>query len=116
MVASVPSPLAIEVTADGDRATLVLTGEIDLATQANLRAVLTDLVVAGQIHLVIDLGGVSFIDSTGLGVLIGARRRVHVLHGSVQLVRANDQVMRVFEITGLNRVFDISGIETSPAS
>ena len=116
MVASVPSPLAIEVTADGDQGTVVLTGEIDLATQANLRTVLTDLVVAGQIHLVVDLAGVSFIDSTGLGVLIGARRRVHALHGSVRLVNVNDQVMRVFEITGLDRVFDISGVEAETSS
>ncbi|MGZ4437533.1 MAG: STAS domain-containing protein, partial [Nocardioidaceae bacterium] len=70
MVASAPSPLPlnIDVVTAGDRATVALDGEIDLATQADLRRVLTDLVVSGQIHLTVDLTGVSFIDSTGLGV------------------------------------------------
>jgi len=112
MVASGPAPLEIEVTVDGDatpdRATLVLRGEIDLATQGELRQRFTDLIVEGRVHLVVDLTEVDFIDSTGLGVLIGARRRVHVLRGSLSIVGAGEEVMRVFEITGLHRVFDIS--------
>lgn len=115
MVASAPSPLSIETVREDDRARLTLDGEIDLATQSELRQVLTDLVVGGQVHLTIDLAGVSFIDSTGLGVLIGARRRVHVLHGSLTLVNAHESVMRVFEITGLTRVFDISRTEEHSA-
>jgi len=112
MTASDPSPLEIEVAVDGDaspdRATLTLRGEIDLATQGELRQRINDLLVEGRIHLVVDLADVTFIDSTGLGVLIGARRRVHGLHGSLSIVGARDEVMRVFEITGLHRVFDIS--------
>lgn len=116
MATSVPSPLTIEVAKDGDHAAVTLVGEIDLATQVDLRQVLTDLVVSGQIHLTIDLSGVSFIDSTGLGVLIGARRRVHVLHGSLAIVGAHEPVMRVFEITGLTRVFDITPVAAEGAA
>jgi anti-sigma B factor antagonist len=101
------SPLTIDVSTEDTAATVVVRGEIDLATQAEFRAVLCDLVVSGQIHLTIDLSGVEFIDSTGLGALIGARRRVHAFNGSLCLLAPSEQVMKVFTVTGLNRVFDI---------
>lgn len=111
-------PLDIQVSAEGSRALVAVRGEIDLATQAEFRAVLSDLVVSGQIDLAIDLSGVEFIDSTGLGALIGARRRVHAFNGSLKLLSPSSQVMKVFTVTGLNRVFDIedTDAEASAAS
>jgi anti-sigma B factor antagonist len=105
-------PLDIDVSVEGSQALVSVRGEIDLATQAELRAVLSDLVVSGQIDLSVDLSGVSFIDSTGLGALIGARRRVHAFNGSLRLLSPSDPVMKVFTVTGLNRVFDI--VDTEP--
>lgn len=105
-------PLDIEVSVDGTKALVTVRGEIDLATQADFRAVLSDLVVSGQINLSIDLSGVEFIDSTGLGALIGARRRVHAFNGSLRLLSPSDPVMKVFSVTGLNRVFDIEEAAT----
>ncbi len=101
------NPLDIEVSSEGTQALVAVRGEIDLATQAQFRTVLSELVVAGQVDLRIDLSGVEFIDSTGLGALIGARRRVHAFNGSLRLLSPSEQVMKVFTVTGLNRVFDI---------
>jgi anti-sigma B factor antagonist len=100
-------PLDIEVSVDGTSALVTPRGEIDLATQAEFRAVLSDLVVSGQVNLTVDQSGVEFIDSTGLGALIGARRRVHAFNGSLTLRAPSSPVMKVFSVTGLTRVFDI---------
>jgi anti-sigma B factor antagonist len=99
--------LGLAVSTQSDRTVVTVSGEIDLATQGALRTQLNDLVVAGQVDLVLDLTEVTFVDSTGLGALIGTRRRVHAFHGSLALVIPNEAVMKVFTITGLEKVFDI---------
>jgi anti-sigma B factor antagonist len=82
-------------------------GDIDFATGPSLGEALTETLVAGQVHQVIDLVDVDFIDSTGLGALIGGRRRAHAVNGSLSLVCAEVQLLRVFQITGLDKVFPI---------
>lgn len=99
--------LGLAVSTQSDRTIVTVSGEIDLATQGSLRAQLNELVVAGQVDLILDLTDVTFVDSTGLGALIGTRRRVHAFHGSLTLVIPNEAVLKVFTITGLQRVFDI---------
>lgn len=99
--------LGIEISTQQERTVVSVSGEIDLATQGQLRNELNELIVAGKVDLVLDLTGVSFVDSTGLGALIGTRRRVHGFHGSLALVIPDDAVMKVFTITGLEKVFDI---------
>ena len=99
--------LGLTVSTHSTRTVVTVSGEIDLATQGQLRALLNDLVVAGQVNLVLDLTGVTFLDSTGLGALIGTRRRVHAFHGSLGLVIPDESVMKVFTITGLEKVFAI---------
>ena len=99
--------LGLAVTTHVHRTVVTVSGEIDLATQGQLRARLNELVVAGHVDLVLDLSGVTFVDSTGLGALIGTRRRVHAFHGSLALVIPNESVMKVFTITGLEKVFAI---------
>ena len=110
------NPLDIEVSVDGTAALVAVRGEIDLASQAEFRSVLSDLVVAGQVNLSIDLSGVEFIDSTGLGALIGARRRVHAFNGSLRLLSPSDQVTKVFSVTGLDRVFEIQDADAETRS
>jgi anti-sigma B factor antagonist len=63
--------------------------------------------VAGDVNLVVDLLKVDFIESTGLGALIGGRRRAHALKGSLSLVCTEDQMLKIFRITGLDKVFAI---------
>jgi anti-sigma B factor antagonist len=99
--------LGFAVSTQSNRTVVTVSGEIDLATQGQLRAQLNDLVVAGKVNLVLDLSGVTFVDSTGLGALIGTRRRVHAFHGSLALVIPDESVMKVFTITGLEKVFAI---------
>ena len=82
-------------------------GEIDFATGPQLKDALTELLVAGAVNLVVDLLGVDFIESTGLGALIGGRRRAYALKGSLELVCTEDQMLKVFRITGLDKVFAI---------
>jgi anti-sigma B factor antagonist len=83
-------------------------GEVDVATAPQLRACLDQAINAGSPRLVVDLRQASFIDSIGLGVLIGARRHLlaHPGHdGSVQLVCAEGLVLRVLRLTGLDGIF-----------
>ena len=82
-------------------------GEIDFATGPQLKEAITRTLVAGEVNLVIDLLAVDFIESTGLGALIGGRRRAHALKGSLRLVCTEDQLLRIFRITGLDKVFAI---------
>ena len=84
-------------------------GEIDFATGPRLKETITETLVAGQVHLVVDLLGVDFIESTGLGALVGGRRRAEALNGSLSLVCAQDRLLEVFRITGLDKVFAIYG-------
>ena len=82
-------------------------GEIDFATGPQLKDAITELLVNGDVNLVIDLLAVDFIESTGLGALIGGRRRAHALKGSLVLVCTEEQMLKIFRITGLDKVFSI---------
>ena len=107
MIAETEDILTLDVTSHEDHTVVALSGELDLATQGELRTCLNDLIVAGHVNLVLDLSDCAFVDSTGLGALIGARRRVHAFQGSLTLVCPTEAVMKVFTITGLEKVFDI---------
>jgi anti-sigma B factor antagonist len=82
-------------------------GEIDVYTAPKLRDSLVELINSGHYHLVIDLEGVDFLDSTGLGVLVGALKRVRSHQGSLQLVCTQERLLKIFRITGLAKVFPI---------
>jgi anti-sigma B factor antagonist len=82
-------------------------GEIDVYTAPKLRDRLVELINSGHYHLVIDLEGVDFLDSTGLGVLVGALKRVRSHQGSLRLVCTQERLLKIFRITGLAKVFPI---------
>ena len=86
---------------------VVLTGEVDLSTAPQFRSDLVALVDDGVKHIVVDLLGVTFIDSTALGVLIGGVRRLHPGGGRLVLVADGRPVMRALMLTGLDKVFTI---------
>jgi anti-sigma B factor antagonist len=106
MLADTHGPIT-EVVTSGQQTIVSITGEIDLSNHAALRAGLNDLIVGGAVDLVLDMSDVTFVDSTGLGALIGTRRRVHAFHGSLAIVLSDPATLRVFEITGLDKVFDL---------
>jgi anti-sigma B factor antagonist len=82
-------------------------GEIDSVTGPRLKECITETLVGGEVHLIVDLDDVDFIESTGLGALVCGRRRAEAVNGSLSLVCVEDQLLRVFRVTGLDKVFPI---------
>lgn len=77
-------------------------GEVDVFTAPGLDAELDALVAGGNSRLVVDLTDVSFLDSTGLGVLVKALKRAREADGWLRLVVTGDRIRKIFEITGLD--------------
>jgi anti-sigma B factor antagonist len=95
-------------TREADGKTIVAVGgEIDVYTAPKLRDKITELVGQGAYHLVVDMQQVEFLDSTGLGVLVGGLKKVRAHDGSLQLVCNQDRLLKIFRITGLAKVFVI---------
>jgi anti-sigma B factor antagonist len=82
-------------------------GEIDLFTAPEFKQRVSAPIDAGRTRVVVDLPETTFIDSSSLGVLIGAHRRLRRLEGSLAIVCSNDAIVKTFRITGLDGVFTI---------
>jgi anti-sigma B factor antagonist len=87
---------------------LAVKGDVDVYTAPRLREKLVELVSAGARLIVVDLGGVEFIDSTGLGVLVGGLKRARSHDGDLGLVCTTPRILKVLELTRLTQVFQIS--------
>lgn len=90
--------------AHGDVTLVTIQGDVDVYTAPALREHLDRLIATGHRHLVLDLEQVPFIDSTGLGVLVGRLKLTRLQKGSMRVVCTVPRILRVFEITGLNQV------------
>src|SRR5580658_6532165 len=100
--------LGLEVDASRPPFTvLAVKGEVDVYSAPRLREKLVELVSQGKHQIIVDLDGVDFLDSTGLGVLVGGLKRVRSHDGDLGLVCNQPRILKVFEITGLTKVFDI---------
>lgn len=86
---------------------VTVSGDIDVFTSPRLRETLLDLIEKGQVNLLVDLGEVEFLDSTGLGVLVGIYHRLRNREGSMSLIGGNERVRRVFHVTQLDRIFEL---------
>jgi anti-sigma B factor antagonist len=82
-------------------------GEIDVYTAPRLRELLIELVNKKNYQLVVNMEKVEFLDSTGLGVLVGGLKRVRAHDGSLDLVCTQERILKIFRITGLTKVFGI---------
>lgn len=104
-------------TRDVDGFTVVTVGgEIDVYTAPKLRDRITELVNSGHHRLLVDLEGVEFLDSTGLGVLVGGLKKVRAEDGSMALICSQDRLLKIFRITGLAKVFTIHPSEEAALS
>ena len=100
-------------TREVDSRTIVsVGGEIDVYTALKLRDKITEL-VGEKHHLVIDMESVDFLDSTGLGVLVGGLKKVRAHDGSMELICSQDRLLKIFRITGLAKVFTIHESESA---
>jgi anti-sigma B factor antagonist len=96
-----------DYTTDDGLTVISVEGEIDVYTAPKLREKLIDLVNKGKFHLLVDMEKVEFLDSTGLGVLVGGLKRVRAHDGSLELVCTQERILKIFRITGLTKVFGI---------
>jgi anti-sigma B factor antagonist len=99
--------LDVETGTVGSASVLTLRGEIDVYTAPRLRQAIIDLVDGGATNIVVDMEKIDFLDSTGLGVLVGGLKRVKAKDGSLSIVTTQDKILKIFDITGLNKVFAI---------
>ncbi|HUU54006.1 MAG TPA: STAS domain-containing protein [Armatimonadota bacterium] len=102
------TPLKIDARAEGkETAVLSLAGEVDVANAAQVRDSALKLISSGVKRLVVDLNATEYMDSTGLGMLVGLLKRMRESGGDVLIAVARPRVKRLFEITGLIQVFRI---------
>jgi anti-sigma B factor antagonist len=99
--------LSLSTYDSGDHTVLEVGGEVDVYTAPRLRERLVELVEQGARHVVVDLSRVEFLDSTGLGVLVGALKRLRAVNGTFKLVCAHERLLKIFRITALDRVFEL---------
>jgi anti-sigma B factor antagonist len=94
-------------SATEDKHVIAVAGEIDLFTAPELKAALGDALEAGRTKIVVDLTQTTFLDSTALGVLIGAVKRLRSRDGAMTIVNNDPNIAKTFEITGLDQIFTI---------
>jgi anti-sigma B factor antagonist len=94
---------------DNETHVIELGGEVDLYTAPDFKDRLLKLIDEGKTRIVVDLSKATFIDSTTLGVLVGGVKRLRPTGGTLALVCTDPNIIKIFEITGLDRVFPIHG-------
>lgn len=104
MTANMPPELGISVNTVGDVVVLEVIGELDVSTAPLLREKLIEQFSADQACIVVDLTAVPFMDSTALGVLVGAQKRAAAKSGWLRLVAPHERLRRMLVTTGLDRV------------
>ena len=100
--------LSLELRNEGAVTIVEATGDLDVASAPELRAALGQQVDSGKTQLVVDLSGVPFVDSTGLGTLVAAMRQAKQAGGSLKLAAPRDTVSRVLTLTRMREFFDLS--------
>jgi anti-sigma B factor antagonist len=92
------------VVSDPPSATVVLDGEIDIATAPAIRRFLMAAINGGDVHLAVDMSGVTFIDASGIGVLVAAANRAREAGGSLTLLAPSPQVRRLLDVFHLDAI------------
>jgi anti-sigma B factor antagonist len=104
----VQQPLSLEILTVGSDCELIrVAGEIDVYSAPQLREAILGLIGTGVSHVIADLRAVDFLDSTGLGAIVGGHKRLRTNEGSLVLAASPDRIVRLFRITGLDRAFSL---------
>jgi len=98
---------SVVTTGTGDDVVVRLVGDLDAAAAPRLRDELSGLALLGRRRVTLDLAAMTFIDSTGLSVIVGGLRRLRDTGGDLSLREPSASATKVFEITGLDRVFTV---------
>ena len=103
------SRMELDITSERSEGvcSIALRGEVDVYTAPRLKEALVSAIESGCSNVVIDMEKVGFIDSSGLGVLVSALRRARENGGAVRIVCTRDNILKIFRITGLDKVFPI---------
>jgi anti-sigma B factor antagonist len=99
--------LDISIERAGSVAVIALAGEVDLYTCPELKEELLRVIADGATLVVVDLTATTFIDSTALGVLLRGVERLRGVDGRLAVVCVDPNMTKIFEVTGLDRVFSI---------
>ena len=97
----------IDVTQSDSVTVVAPRGDLDMATVDAVRRTLASLIDRGQSRLLMDLGGVGYIDSTGMGALVAAMKQARAAGGDVRLCALQDDVRSIFDLTRLSRAMSI---------
>ena len=100
-------PLEIEVQQTESRTLVMLAGELDVSTASHLYAALSDLELTDTRNVILDLAKVTFMDSTGLSVIVTEHKRLNHVNGTLTIFSPPSSIRRLFEITGLTATLDI---------
>lgn len=107
MIYGRPMPISVSTSEAGEVHIVHVRGEIDVTSAAVLRDALESLIVDGRRRLTLDLGQVTFMDSTGLGIIVGRLKKIARYGGTMTVAAHHERVLRVFSITGLDQLLDI---------
>ena len=108
--------LSLSARSIGNHTVLEVGGEVDVYTAPALREKIVSLVDGGSKTIIVDLTHVEFLDSTGLGVLVGGMKRLKGVGGDFVLVCDQEKLLKIFRITGLDRIFTLqSSVEAAAA-
>ena len=99
--------IAVRTARHGEMLVVSVSGEIDVYTAGSLREALTGVIAPDHADLIVDLTEVTFMDSTGLGVLIGSVKQVREFGGRVQLVVAEGKVVNIMRVTAVTQMFTV---------
>jgi anti-sigma B factor antagonist len=115
-VLELPAELGTDVRLCSRGASVTVRGEVDVHTAARLQERLDEVVGQGEDRVVVHLDDVTFLDATGLGVLVGAHSTQRAGGGSLELVCSNARLLRILGVTGLDRILTVhTGEAPGPA-
>ncbi len=103
--------LTIDIEEKVSQVIMTLAGEIDIYTAPKLKDKLNELVSSKNADVIVDLQGVSYMDSTGLGTFVSGLKHAEDSESKLKLIGANERLLRLFQVTGLDDVIDVSSAE-----